>query len=393
MNKVSIISNRIFVMGLCLAVFSSGVFFSSCKKEKGCTDPAATNYNPDAEKDDGSCTYGYNIPSEYSFENTNYGGQTVRLLLVKDLVAEIASGNATSATLNAIYQNTNGSYANIATGKDLQGKVANQTVEDSIQAWFTDIENSNGAYVRADSVDLKQMIEKTLMGAVLYYRALSDYLDGFADDDNTTVDPGKGTEMEHHWDEAFGYFGAARDYNTYTDAEIKSPGEKDSDNSGTIDPASEQCFYYAQTAAKRDVGAAGMSASSQTDFTKALFEAFVAGRAAISNNDLSTRDEKIAVIKENWEKIIAATVVHYINATKADLASGGSDLNKHWAEMKSYFNMLTFYNENKLGASNINTINSYFGNKPADATAGNLDQAKDIIVNTYGFTSEQSTGW
>ena len=30
--------------------------FTSCKKE-GCTDPSATNYDPDAKKDDGSCEY------------------------------------------------------------------------------------------------------------------------------------------------------------------------------------------------------------------------------------------------------------------------------------------------------------------------------------------------
>lgn len=39
------------------ALFTLGSLFTSCSKEEGCTDPAATNFNVEAEKDDGSCQY------------------------------------------------------------------------------------------------------------------------------------------------------------------------------------------------------------------------------------------------------------------------------------------------------------------------------------------------
>ncbi|MGY8987690.1 MAG: hypothetical protein ACKVG7_03945 [Flavobacteriales bacterium] len=44
-----------------LILFSFVLIFSSCKKEPGCMDPNSMTYNPEAQKDDGSCIYAYDI--------------------------------------------------------------------------------------------------------------------------------------------------------------------------------------------------------------------------------------------------------------------------------------------------------------------------------------------
>lgn len=368
---------------LVLGFLSTSVLFTSCTEDKPEDQPQPTN----------------NTPTQYSFENVNYGGQTARLLLIRDLVAKVEESKTTpvtAASLLAIYENTAGLYTDISTGKKLSDKVANPADDAQLRAWFDSVEVNSKAgkgLILANGWDLKHAIEKTLMGTVIYHRAVNDYLKKSAAADNNNVTAGEGTKMQHGWDEAFGYFGAARDYNNYTDALIINPGQKDANGDGTIDVKSEKNFYYAQTAAKRDVNAAAFAAGSQTDFTKVMFDAFLAGRNAIDKKEYTTRDESVNTILTNWDKLIAATVVHYINEVKKDKASGNANLATHWSEMVGYFRMIGYNPDKKLTQAQTTDIATAFGTGVNDVTNEKLDNAAAILKSAYGFTDQQIQSW
>jgi hypothetical protein len=253
------------------------------------------------------------------------------------------------------------------------------------------------------------------------------------------------TEAEHNFDEAFGYYGAARDNNFYTDLEARAKsgrdgwknGYYDTDGNGLIDPRSEFNFGNAQNCAKRDVGSADNT--NPTDLSTEAMDAFLAGRQILSNaanlGSLSS-DEEVALaghIKTAalaWEKCIAATVIHYINDVTTDMGnfSGGNfadvdnftDLGKHWSEMKGFalglqFSPFSPFRDESVTAVDLNdlkTILSDFGDAPVLANGsqngvaattdtdsaiaaylGNLEAARQTLETAYGFDAENVAGW
>lgn len=56
-----------------IAICAMGLFFTSCKEE-GCTDPAANNYNQEADKEDGSCEYDPPVDNSTIFNEFSVGG-------------------------------------------------------------------------------------------------------------------------------------------------------------------------------------------------------------------------------------------------------------------------------------------------------------------------------
>ena len=395
------------------------------------------------------------IPQAYVFDSrfvegessVSYSGQVVRNLLLQDLKATTDSVGKDGArpiavsdmlqlyeyddALNLKTLTTTGGlaaseshYSALSTGKNLVGKISDEPVigynrpaDDLVREWFKAIaDNSEDsdklgtpmAYTTDDGVDMSQMLNKVLIGAVPYYQATGVYLNGLLERDNSEARDGTDpyTAMEHAWDEAFGYFGAARDYARYSDDQLAGSVDDftfDSNGDGSIDFKSEYNFGLSRNAAKRDKGGSGV------DFTQEIFNAFLAGRTAITNQgsvaEISAHRQAAA---EGMEKVIAATVVHYINDTLSDMSELGTaeeniaNLNKHWAEMKGYTVALQYNPFRLISDGQLAELHGIMGEAPIYDEPGsnsyktqvaNYERAKSVMQAAYGFSNGNMANW
>lgn len=321
---------------------------------------------------------------------------------------------------NTQFQGVTGEVSAEAYLRRLLTEVSNQALNGTHPA-------GNEHYVSATGIDYSQMIQKFLLGALVFSQGTDDYLD---DDFNT---PGKGlyapnsqtngeayTGLEHVWDEGFGYFGAARDYLSRSD-EVNRSGVVDDNGDGFIDVRSEHNFGASTNAAKRDVGA---DPSTPTDFTATAFNAFVQGRSLITETGVDfsamTQAQRTELVSlrnaavDAWEAAIVATVVHYINDTLADLSAIGAgpataaqlaDLAKHYSEMKGFalglqFNRLSPINLEDTanpGQSLFVTLHDLLRDQPTltddAAYRADLLEARTLLGNLYGFSQANIEGW
>ena len=261
-------------------------------------------------------------------------------------------------------------------------------------------------YLTADGRDLKQLLQKFLLGAIAFSQGADDYLDDDTADkgllsSNAQDDDKPYSPLEHAWDEGFGYFGAARDSLAYTDDQIANPGYRDTDGDGRIDLGTEFHFGHSVNAAKRDRGSA---ASAPTDFTDDIVRAFIAGRGIIAGAGEELTPAEMTrliaqrdIIVTGWEKVIAANVVHYINDTLVDMAAIGTvaydfeDHAKHWSEMKGFALGLQFSPHSPLSSVQFAELHDLMGEAPVltaaevPAYAADLRAARAILGQAYDF--------
>jgi len=288
------------------------------------------------------------------------------------------------------------------------------------------IDASTPLYLTPEGLDLTQLLEKFLLGAVAFSQGTDDYLDDDVEGKgllapNELDGDSAYTTLEHQWDEAYGYFGGARDYSSYTDEEIAGSGGRadyensyhDSNGDGLIDLLGEFNFAASVNAAKRDLGS---SESAPTDFTADADQAFRTGRALITEAyeagedvDLAALQAQRDIVVSTWERAYAATAIHYINDVLSDMDDIGTsdysfaDHAKHWSELKGFALGFQFNPRSPMSDADFSALHEAVGDAPVGASAtdptddetyrAQLLDARSRIGDAYDFDEANVEGW
>ncbi|CAD5270585.1 MULTISPECIES: DUF4856 domain-containing protein [unclassified Imperialibacter] len=341
------------------------------------------------------------VPTAYTFERNglstvDYSGQTDRLNMVAEIKAYITKGDKGEAVeasvLNDMFANTNSPFLSAelnASSKKLEdktfvsevqnikelfeatevasadvaanGTVAGEGVAGRLQRGTTD------SYILVNELgwEFTQFVEKGLMGSTFYNQIFNAYLTdakvGDGVDNEALVDGKNYTAMEHHWDEAFGYFGVPVDFPT---------GEP-------VLEASERRFWGHYTN--------NMDALLGTNAL--LMNAYLKGRTAIVNKDYVTRDQQREIIYAGHELVTAAVTVHYINQAIGNFNDGDiGNAFHHLSEAYQFVKAIQYSPKKKLTQAQINDIltsNLGEGGDFWKATVAGLNEARNTLVTTY----------
>lgn len=319
-----------------------------------------------------------------------------------------------------------GQHVDWSTG--LRGWEGASTPEGLLESWFDQIDalavaRANGqvpldpsgsptakVYLTDDGLDLLQLTEKFLRGAVAFSQGADDYLDddldgkGLLADHSTLVEGKPYTELEHQWDEGFGYFGASREYGRASVADLAASPCEDTDQDGAIDLLSEMSWGHSRNAAKRDLGA---DPDAPTAFAAQAWAGLAGGRALLDATDGPLTDAELDELRAfrdqgvaAWERAIAASAVHYLNEVLRDMGTigtdeyGYADHAKHWSELKGFALSLQFNPRSSLTDADFEALHASIGDRPAlgshsgeerAAYADDLRTARTILAQAYGF--------
>lgn len=338
----------------------------------------------------------YTIPTTYNFTSIDTVTSRQAIAMLGELLAYIRTTHVNNAApllnvqkLRDFYANTNSPFS-VASGLNasainLKAKTNNafnlQTDFDSNFAdavtastnAAADIDSTtakdgyagkliNGTryiLVDANGFEYKEYVEKGVMGGVLYAQATT-LLNTIASFDNTTVTGGT-TAQERAWDQAFGYFGVPVNFPTNLSG-LKNWGS----------------YCNAVDAA--------------TGSNATIMNAWIKGRAAISNKDNAARDAARDIVVKTWEKVGAARFITYAKGAKTNVAVPAT-FNHNLSEAVGFIRAFKYNSAKTISDTDINILLGYFQTSGVvnlyKISPANLDSAINKMATLFGLDASK----
>ncbi len=374
-----------------------------------------------------------NVPRTYSFERggkstVTFTGQTTRIRMAEELIAAMKNfDNTTEQLLLDMYRNQSNSGGNVdpfsdnelnASSKTIKLKTAasrdlffsNATESAEIKADFEDwmagqineifpfenelaqvgaagqlADGNTTRWVNGKGLEYDQAVGKSLIGALMLDQMLNNYLstsvldegdNRLNNDNNITLENQAYTNMEHKWDEAYGYlFGNARNQ---TEPLLEL---------GTSDSFLNK--YLGRVEGDEDF----------TGIAEEVYNALKLGRAAIVEKEYEVRDAQAAIIRQKMSELIGIRAVYYLQQGKNAFLDNNYGTAFHdFSECFGFIYSLRF-------TRNPNTGNAYFSKTEIDgflndlygSTNGfwdlneqTLDSISESIAAKFDFTVDQA---
>jgi hypothetical protein len=337
-------------------------------------------------------------PATYEFSrngasSVSYSGQTERLNQIAEMKNEFKKGDngdaLTASTLLDMFSNVNdngnGNFS-FTSSKQLENKTFTPDVQ-FYKDLFAEVElaSANGAnnvtatngtsglllrssgktiLVSDSGFEFTQTFEKGMMGSLIMYQISNVYTtsDKIGNSvDNTNLVEGKNyTTMEHHMDEAFGYYGA--------------PVNFSSSYSGTESPK-----FWASYSEELNAN---------TGSIDVIMHSYKTARQAIVVKKYDNLNSNIKLLNESLERLAAAAAVHYVNAALNATTDG--DRMHVLSELVGFTKALKFGHPSyrKLALTEVNQlIETNIGKNLWNVTTAGLNNLKTEISGRYNLNA------
>ena len=247
-------------------------------------------------------------------------------------------------------------------------------------------------FVNANGWEYNEVFEKGLVGALILDQVANNYLSPtFLDNDDNRAtndagtprnDSGTDTQMEHQWDEGFGYiYGASCDVVDVA----RDLGENDGSYNNYLDLVNDDEDFRG--------------------IADTIYLAFRTGRAAITASDYDLRDQQAAILQRELSRVMAIRTVFYLQSGRIKLEAarnGAGEFGDAFHDISEGLGFLLGLRYTQDPTTNapyytpeivmdwFNSITEGTPNGLWDIEVTTLNNISDAIATPFEFTSTQA---